>query len=100
MNEHREQAIRDVAEATKWSSDDVKLFISQAGTESDDGSDRAFAYAASQRELVLQLRGVLNEAIDWLEYSTPEESQALGMQRKFVKGLRELLATPEREKTT
>lgn len=54
MNE-RQRAIEDVARATNWSTDDVKLFILHAGTASEDGSDKALVYAVTQRERVLIL---------------------------------------------
>ena len=59
MSDFHQQAIEDVARATNWSSDDIKLFIAQAGTEYDDGSDKAFAYAVAQRERVLELEAIV-----------------------------------------
>jgi len=55
MSDKREQAIKDVAAATNWSTDDVRLFLSNAGTKNDDGDDRIYVYAVTQREAVLEL---------------------------------------------
>lgn len=59
MTDVRQRAIEDVARATNWSTNDVKLFILHAGTVSEDGSDKAFEYAVTQRELVLQMRDII-----------------------------------------
>jgi len=59
MSDFHQQAIEDVARATNWSSDDIKLFIAQAETGYDRGSDKAFAYAVAQQERVLELEAKL-----------------------------------------